>query len=82
MHPDWKSFTKMKTTTILAIVTIVAALAMASFVPIHQASAAPEAPGIANGQGSSNSNPNANNQGTHNAYYFHTGANQPCSVYC
>jgi hypothetical protein len=54
LAPDyiiWKSFTKMKTTTILAVVAIVAALgAVTPFIPIYQVSAASKA----------NPNPNDN----------------------
>ena len=73
----------MKTTTVLAIVAIVTVGlgAVASLVPIQQASAAPGAPKVANGQGSSNSDDSASNQGTSHAF-TQTPANEPCSVYC
>ncbi len=70
----------MKTTTILAIAAIVAALgAVTSFVSIHQASAAPGLPQHANGLGGLHSNVKAFNQGTMNAINQGTPDNQPCS---
>ena len=44
-------------------------------------SAAPGAPKIANGEGSSHSDDDARNQGTSHAF-SKTPANEPCSVYC
>ena len=76
----------MKTTTTLAIVAILpVGLTVASLASIHHVSAAPDDPKYANGEGSSHSNSNADNQGTYGAYTGHshyTPHNQPCSVYC
>lgn len=80
----------MRATIILAIVAIVAAGAVMSFVPIHQASAAPFAPPpdsqfggpqVGNGLGGLHSNANPNNHGQLNAF-THTPTNQPCSKDC
>ena len=73
----------MKTTTVLAIVAILAVGlgAVASLVPIQQASAAPGSPKVANGEGSSNSDDSSRNQGTSHAF-SKTPANEPCSVFC
>jgi len=71
----------MKTIAILTIVAILAAGVVASLIPIQQSSAAPGSPKVANGEGSSNSNSHAYNDGTAHAY-SQTPANQPCSTHC
>jgi hypothetical protein len=71
---------KISITTLAIVAILVAGLgALASLIPIHQASAAPGAPKYANGSPSPNSN--AFNQGTSHAY-SQTPANQPCSTHC
>jgi hypothetical protein len=78
-----------KTRAILMIISIIAALgAVTSFVPIHQASAAPftsdgqfGGPKVGNGLGGLHSNANPNNNGQLNAFH-NTPTNQPCSQNC
>jgi hypothetical protein len=72
----------MKTTLSIVLILVVGVGAVASLIPIGEVNAAPGAPGVANGEGSSHSDPNAHNQGTNNAIFRGTPFNQPCSVLC
>jgi len=77
----------MNTTTVLAIVAILAVgLTVASLIPMHQASARGKGSqyingGSASGEGSSHSDSSASNRGTSEAY-IHTPSNQPCATNC